>query len=88
MFGIRGTESKIRAYVRDRFHDDARAAFDHYAAGGSWDAAAVLQFLEDAGVRPAVYRMLLTQLAFYHLDADGDGRISFDEFEKGFGPQP
>jgi hypothetical protein len=84
MFGLSDTETKIRAFIRERFYGDPANAFAHYAPSGSMDAPGVAWFLREAGVGPAVYRNLLARLAMDRLDADRDGGITLAEFKAGF----
>jgi hypothetical protein len=84
MFGLSDTEDKIRAYIRERFGNDPKAAFDAYAFQDRMGEDALDRFLRDAGVGGAVYRGLLVSLALRRLDADDDERISFEEFLAGF----
>jgi hypothetical protein len=84
MFGLGDAETKIRAFIRDKFDGDPANAFAHYATDGKVGEDALDRFLKDAGVGGAVYRGMLVSLALRKLDADGDDRISLKEFKDGF----
>ena len=74
---------KVAALVATRFGGDYRAAFGHYDADGngviSKDELSAL--LSDAGIGSGLTRWAWAKGVIKELDADGDGNISWAEFE-------
>jgi calcium-binding protein CML len=74
---------KVAALVATRFGGDYRAAFGHYDANGngviSKDELTAL--LSDAGIGSGLTRWAWAKGVIGELDADGDGTISWAEFE-------
>jgi Ca2+-binding EF-hand superfamily protein len=77
---------KVEALVRARFGGDYRAAFGHYDAdrNGLVSKAELKALLKDAGIGSGLTRWAWADGVIDALDADGDGHISWPEFEAVF----
>jgi Ca2+-binding EF-hand superfamily protein len=76
-------DDKVTALVRGRFGGDYPAAFRHYDADGDGviDRAELKTLLVDAGIGNALTRWAWAKGILTALDADGDGGISWAEFQ-------
>lgn len=72
--------AKIRALVAKRYAGSFRALFDHYAASGNPDRAALTSLLEDADVGNFFTRGMWADGVMKRVDTNHDGRISWEEF--------
>jgi hypothetical protein len=74
---------KVTRLVETRFQMDWRRAFDHYASNSSAsvDREQLLAMLEDAGIGNFMTRGKWADGVMQKLDANGDKRISWSEFE-------
>lgn len=79
-------DDKVTALVRGRFGGDYKAAFAHYDAdrNGVIDRDELKALLADAGIGSGLTRWAWAQGILGAVDADGDGAISWAEFERVF----
>jgi Ca2+-binding EF-hand superfamily protein len=77
---------KVSALVGARFGGDYRRAFRHYDASGDGKVSQdeLKALLADAGVGNVLTRSAWASGIIAELDTDGDGRISWSEFEAVF----
>jgi Ca2+-binding EF-hand superfamily protein len=77
---------KLSALVTARFGGDVRRAFQHYDASGDGKVGKdeLKALLGDAGVGNALTRSAWAGGIIAELDTDGDGRVSWSEFESAF----
>ena len=77
---------KVSALVASRFGGDYRAAFDHYDAdrNGVVSKGELKALLADAGVGTGLTRWAWADGIIDELDTDGDGTISWAEFDAVF----
>jgi Ca2+-binding EF-hand superfamily protein len=82
----RELDEKVAALVRTRFGGDYRAAFTHYDADGNGmiDKDELKKLLADAGIGSGLTRWAWPSGIVAALDQDGDGGISWAEFEAVF----
>ena len=82
----RELEEKVTALVTDRFGGDYRAAFAHYDAdgNGSIDKSELRTLLAEAGIGSGLTRGVWASGILSELDTDGDGSISWEEFDTVF----
>ena len=82
----REIDEKVTALVRARFGGDYRAAFAHYDADGNGtiDKDELTALLKDAGIGSGLTRWAWAKGIMGEVDADGDGGISWAEFEAVF----
>ncbi len=82
---VRELQAKIGALVANNFGGDYQSAFNAYDANqdGGIDRDELIQLLTDAGVGGRLTRGLWASAILQRLDADGDGKISWDEFNRG-----
>ena len=82
----RELEEKVTALVATRFGGDYRAAFGHYDADGNGlvSKGELKALLKDAGIGSGLTRWAWADGVIDALDADGDGHISWAEFEAVF----
>jgi Ca2+-binding EF-hand superfamily protein len=82
----RELDEKVTALVKSRFAGDYQAAFTHYDAdqSGTIDADELKTLLHDAGIGNALTRGAWVRGIIKELDADGDGGISWAEFDAVF----
>jgi Ca2+-binding EF-hand superfamily protein len=74
---------KVSALVKARFGGDYQRAFEHYDANGDGKVGKdeLKALLADAGVGNVFTRSAWAGGIIAELDTDGDGRISWSEFE-------
>lgn len=79
-------DDKVTALVATRFAGDYRAAFAHYDAdrSGVIDADELKALLSDAGIGNGLTRGMWARGIVAELDKDGDGGISWAEFDAVF----
>ena len=79
-------DDKVTALVRSRFGGDYKAAFAHYDADGNGviDKDELKALLSDAGIGSGLTRWAWAKGIMGAVDADGDGAISWVEFETVF----
>ncbi len=82
----RELDEKVTALVRARFGGDYRAAFTHYDADGNGtiDKDELKALLSDAGIGSGLTRWAWANGIIQAVDQDGDGGISWAEFEAVF----
>ncbi|HVK10522.1 MAG TPA: EF-hand domain-containing protein [Gemmataceae bacterium] len=82
----RELDEKVTALVRTRFGADYRAAFTHYDADGNGtiDKDELKALLSDAGIGSGLTRWAWASGIIEAVDTDGDGGISWAEFEAVF----
>ena len=82
----RELDEKVTALVRARFGGDYRAAFNHYDADGNQtiDKDELKALLSDAGIGSGLTRWAWANGIIEAVDKDGDGGISWAEFEAVF----
>ena len=73
--------AKIRALVASRFGGSFRAMFDRYTGGQLGDRSTLTKLFEDAGVGNFLTRGAWVDGAMARVDADHDGKISWQEFQ-------
>lgn len=74
---------KITAFVQERHGGDWRRAFDVYATNGKLTRDGLDAALQAAGVGPGYLGRKLAEVGIMEVaDADGDGCISFEEFQR------
>lgn len=78
--------TKVSALIRAKFGGDWRRAFWHYDGDhdGGIDRAELTDLLRDAGVGNYFTRGAWASGVTAEMDADGDGRITWPEFETVF----
>ncbi|QJW98387.1 EF-hand domain-containing protein [Frigoriglobus tundricola] len=79
-------DDKVTVLVRDRFGGNYRAAFAHYDDDGSGaiDKDELKLLLSDAGIGSGLTRWSWASGIMKEVDTDGDGGISWAEFEAVF----
>ncbi|MBP3954472.1 EF-hand domain-containing protein [Gemmata sp. G18] len=79
-------DDKVTTLVRGRFGGDYRAAFAHYDSNdsGAIDKDELKVLLSDAGIGSALTRWAWAKGIMGEVDRDGDGAISWAEFETVF----
>jgi len=79
-------EEKVAALVEARFGGDYRKAFDHSDSNhdGKVGKDELMALLQDAGIGNFLTRSTWAAGVIEQLDTDGDGRISWPEFESVF----
>ena len=77
---------KVSALVATRFGGDYRAAFGHYDAdrNGTISKDELKTLLADAGIGSGLTRWAWANGIIEAMDTDGDGTISWDEFDAVF----
>lgn len=82
----REVEEKVSALVVSRFGGDYRAAFAHYDADrdGAIGKDELTTLLSDAGIGSGLTRWAWAKGILEELDTDGDGGISWAEFDAVF----
>lgn len=77
---------KVSDLVSRRYSGDYAAAFRHYAGQGgdnkSVDREELMQLLYDADVGNRITRSMWADGVIKQVDRSGDGKISYDEFER------
>ena len=79
-------DDKVTSLVKSRFGGDYRAAFAHYDAdsSGTIDADELKTLLADAGIGNSLTRWAWVRGIMGEIDTDGDGGISWAEFDAVF----
>ena len=79
-------DDKVTALVRGRFGGDYKAAFGHYDADGNGviDGGELKALLAAAGIGSGFTRWAWAKGIMGQVDTDGDGAISWAEFERVF----
>jgi Ca2+-binding EF-hand superfamily protein len=79
-------DDKVTALVKAKFGGDYRAAFAHYDADGNGtiDRDELKALLKDAGLGTGLTRWAWAKGIMGEVDRDGDGAISWAEFERVF----
>ena len=82
----RELKQKVGALVQSRFGGDMKKAFAHYDSdkNGSISKGELTQLLSDAGVGSGLTRGMWASGIIGKLDGDGDGAISWGEFDSVF----
>lgn len=80
--------ASVAELVRQRFAGDYRKAFDHYDydKDGKVGRDNIRDILADAGVGSRMTRGIWADKVLEELDKDGDGRVSWAEFESAMKP--
>ena len=73
---------KVTVYVASHFGGDWKKAFDAYAVGGKISENAIVDLFAAAGVGYAIGRPFIADEVMKLMDADGDGFLSWEEFDK------
>jgi Ca2+-binding EF-hand superfamily protein len=79
-------DDKVTALVKTRFDGDYKAAFAYYDAddNGMIDKDELKSLLKDAGIGSGLTRWAWAQGIMERVDSNGDGGISWAEFEAVF----
>jgi len=79
-------DEKLTALVRTRFGGNYRSAFAHYDSdgNGALDKDELTALLTDAGIGNAFTRWAWAKGIVSEVDRDGDGAVSWAEFEAVF----
>jgi hypothetical protein len=80
--------TKITKLVQSRFGGSYKNLFDHYGKGGAADKVALTKLFEDADIGNVLTRGMWADGVMGRVDANHDGRISWDEFAAVVDPQP
>lgn len=80
--------NKLTALVTNNFGGDQKAAFDHYATNGLIGTDGIKSLLADAGIGNWLDRGFIAGQVVKTLDTDGDGNVSWDEFQAGLKTLP
>ncbi len=75
--------AKLRQHIADNFGDDYRKAFDHHDADhdGTITVDELVALFAAVGVGNFLTRGAWARATMAELDADGDGRIEWSEFD-------
>lgn len=73
---------KVTLYVNRVFAGDWKKAFDGYAPSGKFSASAMADLFAAAGVGYALSRPLIAQQVMAFMDGDGDGCLTWEEFNQ------
>ena len=83
-------EEKVAALVEAKFGGDYQKAFEHYDSNhdGKVSKDELMTLLQEAGIGNFLTRSTWAAGVIEQLDTDGDGRISWPEFESIFTAGP
>ena len=75
--------AKLTAFVDARFGGDRRQCWQHYAdVSGEIGLAELNRLFKDASIGSTRTRSLIGKEVIRRMDANGNGKIGYDEFEE------